>query len=163
MPQYSTPRDAVYDRLSADSGLLAILTGGIWKQPLSFGVRDGLGKANPPGSTPEAYDAASKWPRPAASVPERESVHDPLGISTAFMTFPQIWIYAPKVSSGFAAVQSAWQAVFGLLHLWTYTTTNGTGVEIRVVSQPAPGDDPQDDRRIFAMMRLQADGLWRRE
>jgi hypothetical protein len=154
VPSYQSAARALYSRLGSSSALLSIAVGGVWDKPITR-----LG----PQATPEAF--ASTPPHrqlPAISIPDNGEEFDPLGPSTAFYAFPQVWFYADDDPNGLGrqALELAVARARIDLHGWTYDTTNGTGVEVRVIGRFGIRTDPTDDNRLIDYLRLQADGLW---
>lgn len=154
MAVYTTPARALYGRLSASSALLAVATGLVWDRPLE---RRG------PKETKAAFAATPPHRQlPAVVVPDGGEDADPGGPSTAFFAFPLVWFYADDDPNGTGrqALESAVAIARSDLQGWTFTTSNGTGVEVKVIGRFGVRTDPTDSDRLVDYLRLQADGLW---
>jgi hypothetical protein len=154
VPSYQTPARALYNRLGSSSALLSIAVGGVWDRPI-----ERLG----PQATPEAF--ASTPPHrqlPAISIPDNGEEFDPLGPSTAFYSFPQVWFYADDDPNGLGrqALELAVARARLDLHGWEFDLTTGTSVQVRIIGRFGVRTDPTDDNRLIDYLRLQADGLW---
>lgn len=157
MTAYVTPARAIAARLGTSSALLAVLSGGVWSQPLT---RTG------PKATPAAFAATPPHrPLPAIVVPDEGEDADGLGPSGAFNGFPLVWFYADDDPNGAGrlAIEQAVPLAHTALSGWTFATGQGTGAEVHVVGRLGIQADPVDDSRIVDYLRLQVDGLWRLE
>jgi hypothetical protein len=137
--------------LAGDAQLAAILTGGVWTRPLK---REG------PGATPEAF-APTGQVRPAAVVRDGTETADGSGPDTAFLGFPQVFLYAPATASGRLAIDAAVTRIVELLHGATVDGAGETGAGLRITSRLGIDDDPVMAGTVMDLIRLQVDGLWR--
>lgn len=160
MPTYSTPQEAIIDRL-ATSVALAIVLGA--DDPLRVFVFNRPLKSDGKGVSSEMRSAfdADKHVKPSLVVPDKQENRDPSGPLTAYMAFPEVWFYAPATSDGKTVIKNAFWEVFGLLNGWHYTTSQGTGVELAIVDRLGVDDDEFLAGAVRDRMTLQADGLWR--
>ena len=137
--------------LAGDAQLAAILPGGVWTRPLK---REG------PGATPEAF-AATGQVRPAAVVRDGGETADGSGPDTAYLGFPQIFLYAPATANGRAAVESAVARIVELVHGASVAGAGQTGAGLRIASRLGVDDDPALAGAVVDVVRIQVDGLWR--
>jgi hypothetical protein len=147
------PYEAIYDRLSADPGLSAVATGGVWKRPL---VRPApAGRPANPGQTAGAFDADLRV-KPSVVLADEGEGEDPTGPDTASAGFPLVWFYAPPTETGKATIASMWGVAEGLLHGWHFAagTGGGTGAVTRVVGRLGTRDAPDDFPAVVDFMRL---------
>jgi len=139
------------DRLTSDTAVTGLLTGGVYDREL---------KSAGPGSTVAAWSPEGQ-PRPAAVVVESGDNADPLGPGGAYQAFPWVYLYAPRTANGKATVANAWDAMFTRLHGWRFAAGAGTGASVTVVGRLGLRDDQDDTARVVDGMRLQVTGLWR--
>jgi len=141
----------ILDRITTDSAVTAVLTGGVYDREL---------KAQGPGSTPAAFGPEGHH-RPTAVVVDSGDNADTAGPGGAFMAFPWVYLYGPRTANGKAALATAWDLLFGRLNGWRFATANGTGAKVSVIGRLGARDDQDDATRVVDGMRLQVDGLWR--
>ncbi len=149
-----TTATVILNRLTGDSSLTTLLTGGIYDRPLKR-----LGD----GATASAYSLTPPYqPRPAAVVVDGSDEADVVGPDGAFMSFPWVYFYAEPHANGKATIATAFDMAFSLLNNWRFATANGTGALSRVIGRLGVLDDPEVADRVVGGMRLQVSGLWRR-
>ena len=141
----------IYNRLTGDNSLLTVLPGGIWDRAIK---REGV------GATPGAFDQYGD-PLPAAVVMDGTDEQTAFGPDASFQSFPWIYLYAQPHANGKAAIATAWDLMFSLLHKWRFATPNSTDAEVHVIGRLGVMDDPDVDDRLLGGMRLQVTGLWR--
>jgi hypothetical protein len=150
-----TPRIAatIQSRLSADSGVTTLLTGGVYDHPLK---REG------DGATPNAFAPTFPYqPRPAAVVVDGSDEQEAFGPDGSFSSYPWVYFYAAPTQTGKDTIANAWESAFSSLHNYRFATGNGTGAQIKVIGRLATLDDPEVTDRVMGGMRLQVTGLWR--
>lgn len=106
-----TRENDFYARMIADTTLMAILTGGVWKKE-STGV-EGLTRE----TAAAAFDVAG-YLKPCALVRERElvpdnAVRDPMAQVTSASQVIEIWLYA-DAGAGYSAIQGAKNRLYTL-------------------------------------------------
>lgn len=141
----------IVERLTGDTAVTAVFTGGVYDREL---------KSVGPGATPTAYGPEGH-PRPAAVVVDAGDNADALGPGGAYMAFPWVYLYGPRTANGKEALATAWDLLFGRLHGWRLTTANATGATVAVIGRLGVRDDQDDSTRVVDGMRLQVSGLWR--
>lgn len=153
----------ILGRLTSDSALMALLTGGVYDRPIKRGQTDGAGRVTPPGATPQAFASVAPFqPRPAAVIVDGIDESDPFGPAAAYWSFPMIYLYAPPTTSGKETIANAWDLMHSRLHNWRFGAANGMGALVSVVGRIGIIDDPEDDKRVLGGMRLQVSGIWRK-
>ena len=141
-------------RLTVDSSLNALLTGGIYSRELK---REG------PGATPNAFAPTPPYQvRPSAVVRDDGDADDGVGPGGAQFTFVTVWFYAPATDNGKAAIADAVELTKGLLIGWRMPTPNGTGATVEnVAGRLGVRDDPVMSGTVVDNVRFQISGLWR--
>jgi hypothetical protein len=138
---------AIFNTLTGDAPLMAVLSGGIYDQEIDR------------KETPDAFTDVGA-PLPAARVKAGDEGFDPFGIETAFASFPQVWFQATADDDGRDALEDAWELTRALLHGKQVTGPNGTGARLSVIGRVNVEKDPSALKMVSTMMRLQVAGLW---
>lgn len=146
--------DRVVERLTTDSDLTALLTGGIYTRELK---REGN------GATPDAFSSTPPYqPRPAAVIRDNGDVTDLLGPGGAQSSYITIWVLAQAHQSGRDAIAAAIELIKGRLIGWSFPNANGAGATVENVSgRIGIHDDPVVPNRIQDAITVQIIGIWR--
>jgi hypothetical protein len=157
VPLYPTVRDAVFAKLTADSGLQTVLPGKVWRREL---------KRSGPGMTPEAFSQVPPKHviRPSIVVPDSGENADGIGPRGSFLAFPSIVMYAPASDSGHLVIEQIMLLARMSLVGWVFGLSTGTGCVIEMVAgRMGVHDDPIIEGAISDTMRFQVGGMWRVE
>lgn len=150
----------IKDKVEADAGIMAILTGGVWTRPI---VRDQSPDPNDPtrGSTPDAFETIQPYRiKPCLSIAEGTQDKNSSGVPGAMFGFPTLWLRSQPKDTEKAKLEDVFLRLKRLFDAKPLPMPSGAGCIVSMAGRMGPIDDPVISGAVVMMVRLQIDGIW---
>lgn len=148
--------DTIATRLRGDATFMALAQGLVWTRPL---------KRQNEGATPQAFGTAKQIKSVAVVVRERpqEPHTQERAIYGAYVSMPQIFLYAPAVDTGKAAIRAARTRIRDLMNGWTFRTDEGPMAFVRYIDNFGINDSEEFIGSVYDYCRIEVTSRYANE